>query len=245
MKSLFDPLANPYSPIVVMMRHVVENYYERTVSDAELACKFKDYFLSGIDLAATLKVLDHGCGRGRLIGLLAQLGMSVAAQDVAAHRWWSRFPNTEFQIISQDCDILPWPSECFDIVFDFEVVQYFAPGRLARLVDEVGRILRPGGYWIVWGPNPCGRGFQALRRLGQIPFCYKPEDIVNMAAGVNLEYVDCRYDNVSSMYFPRLTAAVHVIRSGNSFDYFSYGQDRQRAIRPEEKRMYVIRLRRR
>jgi cyclopropane fatty-acyl-phospholipid synthase-like methyltransferase len=43
--------------------------------------------------------------------------------------------------------------ECMDVVVAFDVIEHFTKSELVPLVDEVRRVLRPGGRWIIHVPN--------------------------------------------------------------------------------------------
>lgn len=93
------------------------------------------------------RVLDFGCGTGRIAGWLTALGADVLGVDPspamidAARR---AFPGTAFEVISSPHDL---PTEAFDVVVTVYVLQY--PIRNAagaeRLLTEVAGALRHGG----------------------------------------------------------------------------------------------------
>jgi SAM-dependent methyltransferase len=136
-----DPVSAPLSPSSWLTRARLERYSARTLSDPGLARQWATHYLAGL-AAPPLRVLDHGTGRGRHLGILAPLGCAVAAQDVAPDAWWQNFPRARFQIVPPDCDHLPWPDAAFDLVLDWMVIEHFATERLARLGREVARAPR-------------------------------------------------------------------------------------------------------
>jgi SAM-dependent methyltransferase len=92
--------------------------------------------------------------------------------------------------------------DCFaDVVFSFEVLEHikdrpekdfsevvlFRETGVRRYIDEMERILKPGGFLFLTTPNPCG--LWALRRLlrGEAPMVFRPhvreyskDEIVNL-----------------------------------------------------------------
>lgn len=109
---------------------------------------------------ATGKLLDVGCAAGSLTFLAASLrpnievtGVDVSASQVAFanSNIASLAPKSKFIAIS--ATDLPFPNNSFDMVTSVELIEHLNSSENARLVAEVFRVLRPGGYWIVTTPN--------------------------------------------------------------------------------------------
>ena len=219
LRSAFNPVANPYSPIVRAVRRITDGYYRRTLKDVDLARRFLTYYLRGIDVGPHTCVLDHGCGRGRLIGLLTQLGAHVSGQDIVAHPWWHHFHACTFQVVPPEYRRLPWPAKHFDLVLDFGVIDYFDEEELGVLASEVHRTLRDPGYWVVWTANPTGRGAHAR----QTPYSHAHAVVERIGVQAGFHVDSLRFDGVAFRRFPVLLGALETIRRGSAFDYFSYG----------------------
>jgi SAM-dependent methyltransferase len=101
-------------------------------------------------------VLDLGCGTGvdlvrfargkaRVVGVdLSEAAVRLAQQNVG-HQ------HLQAALLVADGERLPFPDSYFEYVFAHGVVQYTANGR--RLVDEVRRVLKPGGEAVFQGYN--------------------------------------------------------------------------------------------
>jgi ubiquinone/menaquinone biosynthesis C-methylase UbiE len=96
-----------------------------------------------------LRVLDFGCGTGRMSGWLAGLGArpvgvdaSPAMIDAARTNW----PALEFKVLDETH--LPFEDESFDLVLVVGVFQYLvqAGDALDRTLEEVRRVLTPQGH---------------------------------------------------------------------------------------------------
>ena len=105
---------------------------------------------SGLDLAHRLDVLDFGCGSGRLLaGWYALAGEhALAGCDINGELiGWAR----EYLPASLDLRVtalqppLPYPDRSFDVVFVVSVFTHLSLASQRRWVDELRRILRPGG----------------------------------------------------------------------------------------------------
>jgi SAM-dependent methyltransferase len=100
---------------------------------------------------APLRVLDWGCGRGRLVAFLLNRGMDSYGVDVdpdtlANGQGWfdSAAPGDESRLRLLDADgRTPFPDGYFDIVVSDNVLEHVAG--LDRVFAEISRLIRPGG----------------------------------------------------------------------------------------------------
>ena len=101
------------------------------------------------------EVLEVGCGNGYGAALLAGAAARVVAFDLHdepvayAMAHYAR-PNLEFFVGSAG-EPFPLPDASFDLVFSSETLEHVE--RWERMLDEVGRVLRPGGLCILKTPN--------------------------------------------------------------------------------------------
>ena len=106
-------------------------------------------------LVAGRKVLDIACGAGYGSALLAQTAAHVTGADIAdaavdhARRRYEAVGNLEFR--QADCAALPFADASFDAVVSFETIEHI--GAQDAFLDEVRRVLRPGGLVILSCPN--------------------------------------------------------------------------------------------
>jgi SAM-dependent methyltransferase len=94
------------------------------------------------------EILEVGCGAGVDLVRFARGGARVTGVDLAESAIdlaRLNFSQQELpvRLLVADGERLPFDRERFDFVFAHGVVQYTADGR--RLVDEVRRVLKPGG----------------------------------------------------------------------------------------------------
>ncbi|WP_067497400.1 class I SAM-dependent methyltransferase [Actinoplanes sp. TFC3] len=95
---------------------------------------------------APSRVLDLGCGHGKNTRILRRWGHEVAGIDVsplAVERCRVYVPGTRFEVAS--ADDLPFDSDSFDAVVDVGCLHYLDDDTRRRSVDEICRVLRPGG----------------------------------------------------------------------------------------------------
>lgn len=101
-------------------------------------------------------VLDLGCGHGAVLwaarraGYTNLAGVDASPEQVAAAR------NLGILGVRQG-DLTPALAETAsasqDVVILFDLFHYFAPAEQFALADEVRRVLKPGGRWILHVPN--------------------------------------------------------------------------------------------
>lgn len=113
-------------------------------------------------MAATLQLagrgpgtaLDAGMGPGRLCGELARAGWTVSGVDASAEMVdfaRNRLPDARVRLVQAPIEALPFPDESFDLVTATGVLEY---SDMTRALDELARVLRPGGRAVVSYPNP-------------------------------------------------------------------------------------------
>lgn len=117
----------------------------------------RDWLTSLVELPATGKVLDLGCGAGHdvmalarrsLTGKVQYLGVDRSAQAIAeATARLGERSDVAFEVLELTAT-LPWSDAPLDVVFSNNYLECVTD--VPELVKEVARILRPGGQ-VVFG----------------------------------------------------------------------------------------------
>lgn len=98
------------------------------------------------------RVLDIGCGTGRIIQMLREKGAEIVALDISeemVNTVRRKFPDLE--CVVGDSDELPFKDESFDLVLGLFWIVHL--GNLRASFDEVYRVLKKGGRFILSNIN--------------------------------------------------------------------------------------------
>lgn len=105
---------------------------------------------SRVDLAGK-KVLEVSCGAGggasyimRSLGPASYTGLDLNPASIDMCRQRHRLPGLDF--LQGDSQDLPFPDESFDAVINVEASHQYSD--FPRFLDEVARVLRPGGHFM-------------------------------------------------------------------------------------------------
>jgi 2-polyprenyl-3-methyl-5-hydroxy-6-metoxy-1,4-benzoquinol methylase/uncharacterized protein YbaR (Trm112 family) len=121
------------------------------------------------------RFLDVGCNWGRwciaaarkgyrVVGIDPSLGALLAARRVAAQL------GIQADFVAADARRLPFAPQTFDVVFSYSVLQHFRREHVSAAVEQIARVIRPGGRSLVQMPNVVGARTlytQARRRFAE------------------------------------------------------------------------------
>ena len=139
---------------------------QRTVNDI----KADKWLLPLLRRLGAHRVLDAGCGVGQTVERLREHGFDAYGYDLLENvPFWQRLNRaTDRYIITAPVDpIIPLADGAVDGVFSFGVIEHVgtSDGKSTRLADyheirrrwtsEMLRVVRPGGFLMLAGPNRC------------------------------------------------------------------------------------------
>jgi SAM-dependent methyltransferase len=102
-------------------------------------------FYRGLTLREGVRLLDVGSGRGTLVRLARSHGID-------AHGVEPYWPDLQDPHVRQGhAEAIPFPDDSFDVVTCFSVIEYV--NDTARMMDEIDRVLRPGGTVVIAVPE--------------------------------------------------------------------------------------------
>ncbi len=101
------------------------------------------------------RILDLGCAAGAISDFLSGLGartVGVDAEPRAIEKARSLFPQLEFELA--DVAAMPFEDASFDKAVAADLVEHLDEGTFRGMLRELGRVLRPGGTFSLYAPNP-------------------------------------------------------------------------------------------
>lgn len=240
-RSLFNPISTPLLPFRYLSKFRIERYYSRTLQDTSLASKWASHYLDGLDLPKGATVLDFGCGRGRNIGMLNNLGYRVVGQDIVGHHWWGHLIASGFQVVRESSNI-PLRDDVVDLVTEVGVIHYINEASLLKHIQEVKRILRPGGYWLLLEGNSTSYG--ASEMIAQIGQLHELDKIRQLTVDCGFVELSQSYEGFYAPYFPIAINFIRKICNPLRFDPSDYDSWLAAKIRPERRGLWLLRLKR-
>ena len=105
------------------------------------------------------RLLDLGCGKGRLVRALGALGAEVVGTDPT----WAMLKPARLaggSYVQSSATGLPFREGSFDGVICVEVIEHIPD--VDRALREIARVLKPGGRAILIDKNPAGIGYHGF-----------------------------------------------------------------------------------
>lgn len=154
------------------------------------------------------RVLDVGCGRGKIMHLLSAYDADVFGFDPDIHAINYSKSQGLVQIFAGSIDAVNY-NELFDVIILKDIIEH--PLNPSALVEECVKRLRPKGLILVWTPNPaygmkrsCRTTFRIhlehMQYIGERAMAY-------LAKNNNLEIIDLSFfgrpylNGIKSRYF--------------------------------------------
>jgi cyclopropane fatty-acyl-phospholipid synthase-like methyltransferase len=129
---------------------------------AQLNKLIREHFPS--DKNAT--IIDLGCGHGALVYFAQQhgyhniTGVDTSPQQIAEAKRLGIQGIVEADLMAT---LQSLPDKSQDMVIAFDVIEHFTKDELLPFVDQVHRVLRQGGKWIIHAPNAESPFFGRIR----------------------------------------------------------------------------------
>lgn len=141
----------------------------------------------GVTSGGGLSVLDAGCGSGNLLPWLAELAgpARVRAIDFAAPALANcRRAGLDADFVQASVTALPIPDSTMDLVVSMDVLQHLTSAQERAALEEVVRVLRPGGRFLVRTNSGMGRSRVPEREDWRL---YRPGSLRSALVGAGLE----------------------------------------------------------
>ncbi len=149
--ALYNHVAHEYDD--VFHPHVAEHYVEKRTG------LVRDLIpLGGL-------VLDVGCGTGRLGAAIAAQGYDVFGADLSPEMLRKARERGLAGTYAAVTTCLPFADDSFDLALTVATLHHLeTPDRVAATVKEMGRVVRRGGFVVLWDHNPANPYWPILMR---------------------------------------------------------------------------------
>jgi SAM-dependent methyltransferase len=139
--ALYTAVAHEYDD--VFPRHVAEHYIDKRTG------LVKDLLpMGGL-------VLDVGCGTGQLAAAIAAAGFDTFGVDLSASMVARARQRGLLGTYAGVTTALPFAANSFDLALTVATLHHLeTPARVAATVSEMGRVVKSGGFVVLWDHNP-------------------------------------------------------------------------------------------
>ena len=164
-QALYDHVAHDYDQ--VFKPHVADHYLrKRTDVVREL-------------LPSGGTVLDVGCGTGALAGWIQRSGYDVVGVDASTGMLAEARDHGVGAVYAGFSTALPFEDGAFDLSLSVATMHHLeTPERVADTIAEMGRVVRPGGYVLIWDHNPLNPYWPILMK--RVPQDHGDERLVSV-----------------------------------------------------------------
>jgi SAM-dependent methyltransferase len=139
--ALYNAVAHEYDD--VFPRHVAEHYIDKRTGLVKSLLP-----MGGL-------VLDVGCGTGQLGAAIAAEGFDVFGVDLSSAMVAKARERSLAGTFAGVTTALPFAENSFDLALTVATLHHLeTPERVAATVDEMGRVVKRGGFVVLWDHNP-------------------------------------------------------------------------------------------
>lgn len=164
-QALYDHVAHDYDQ--VFREHVAEHYLKKRTATVRRLLPFGG------------TVLDVGCGTGALAGWIQRAGYDVVGVDASTGMLVEALENGVGAVYAAYSTALPFEEGVFDLSLSVATMHHLeTPERVAATIEEMGRVVRPGGYVLIWDHNPLNPYWPILMK--RVPQDHGDERLVSV-----------------------------------------------------------------
>jgi SAM-dependent methyltransferase len=164
-QALYDHVAHDYDQ--VFQPHVAEHYLRKRTAVVRDLLPFGG------------RVLDVGCGTGALAGWIQRAGFDVVGVDASTGMLTEALENGVGAVYASYSTALPFEDGVFDLSLSVATMHHLeTPERVADTIAEMGRVVKSGGYVLIWDHNPLNPYWPILMK--RVPQDHGDERLVSV-----------------------------------------------------------------
>ncbi|MDP2318069.1 MAG: methyltransferase domain-containing protein [Acidobacteriota bacterium] len=228
-------------PVRYVLRRKLESFERRSRVDHDLANDWHARYLRGLTLPAQPVQYEYSYRKVEKLGFASLLGFRIIIQDTRRQPWWDRSSNAWFHLVPPQHLRVPLADAVVDLAFTDGAIFDLEEPALAGFFAECWRILKPGGYLVVWAGNSLSRS----RSMSEIRWHGRIHSLATVrAAALEAKFseVDLAFEGFSP---PILPSAINTLRHGLSpwaFRTYDSHSWLARWQRPEKRAYWLLRL---
>ena len=221
---------------------VRELYYKRILKrDNAMSSFWATHYLGHLADVRGLHALDFGCGRGRNLSHLRNIGCLVSALDVYRDPWWRNFPDVRFDVVPRGNVNLPYPDGHFGLVVCNGVLGFFDVSQRITLFAEFARVLAVKGTIVLIESNPRSYAGRAMKAYyGKAP---PSVEEIKAVAPVNFRPIAEWYEGYYAKFLP-MTRNLVFAASQREPGTWMIVDPRTRRLQPGSRGLWVLKMER-
>lgn len=167
----------PQPPRQVLEHAYEEAYYRPWEKQVVLRSKMWQQRLLRVEtfVSPPGRMLDVGCGTGAFLEVAEERGWDVTGTEFSAYAI-KVAEARRFRVLKGEVWEAKLPAEAFDVVTCWHVIEHVADPK--RVMEEIYRVLRPGGVLVLATPNVADHIFRAAYIIARRrrPVFYEPDE---------------------------------------------------------------------
>jgi len=145
-----------------------------------------------------MRVLEIGCGAGRLVKHMAQIfgevyGVDISEEMIRRAKEYCKNEDNVFLYVNSGKDLSMFPDEFFDFIFSYITFQHI-PEKwiIVNYVKEAHRILRKGGIFKFQVQRYLGEEYLKTKKNSWLGASFSKREIEEIAKSTGFEIVDMK-----------------------------------------------------
>ena len=228
-------------PLRWLLKVRMASFQERSRTDRILAEKWRDHYFKNLDIPTAAVMYEYSYRKAEKAGFAKLLGYRVVVQDIREHDWWNDDPDVWFTVVPDGARHIPLLNSAVDLVFLNGVIFDMNSERLQAFVRECLRILKPGGYLVIWGGNSMSRARARSEKRwhGRI---HSLERVRSVSRRAGFGELDCTFEGFSPHVFVSFLDTLRRALSPWSFKTYDFDSLLGRWQSPEKRAYWLLRL---